>query len=382
MTEKSNQHSKLVYVIPHLSRDECEHFAHIPALLAELGKNVDVIAVVERGAPPARLDGVRDVVKVTGRTRAGRLLSTVNVIRRCSAAGYDTYFLRYSQLFLAALVVTRPFFRHRILLWRSGISDVVQPELRRSLRHRLQNAINRAQLRFVHRFVTGPESMVTYMSRRWRVPLGKMCLLYNDVDTKRFTPLPLTERKAVRTGLGWREDEFVILFVHRLSYRKGARLLAPLLHSLLSKADFPVRLVVVGDGPERARIEQSAADPALRGRMQLMGALPNHHLPKIYGAADCLLMPSLEEGFPRVLLEAMSAALPVVSTNAGGSVDVLSPHYPFVAGVGDVSGLVHHLMAVAQMSTAEREALGARLRARVQANYSTENVAAMLQGLL
>ncbi|MFC6086326.1 glycosyltransferase family 4 protein [Sphaerisporangium aureirubrum] len=382
MTMAVESRPRLVYVIPHLSEHESEHFAHIPALLAELGKRVEVAAVVERGAPPERLDGVRLLVRVGGTGRITRVLGTLSAVRRCAAAGHDTYFLRYSRLFLAVLIVTRPLYRHRILLWRSGISDVAPPEVGRTPARVLNDLVNWTLLRFVHRFVTGPESMVGYMSRRWRVPPGKMALLYNDVDATRFAPLPADHRRKARADLGWAEDEFVILFVHRLSYRKGARLLGPVFRRLVARVDVPVRLVVVGDGPDRPDVEQAARAPELRGRMLVVGALPNHELPRMYAAADCLLMPSLEEGFPRVIVEAMAAALPVVCTDAGGSGDVIGPDHPYISRVGDTAALLRHLEAVIALPAAERAALGDRLRARAGEQFSPARVAAMLQGLL
>ncbi|MGH3388475.1 MAG: glycosyltransferase family 4 protein [Actinomadura sp.] len=381
MTRAAGKPSNLVYVIPHFASDESDHFAHIPALLAELGERVDLAAVVERGTAPARLGGVRLLLQVPGRTKAGRFVGTLRTVVSCSAAGYDTYFLRYSRLFLVGLIVTYPLFRHRVLLWRSGISNVIEPERRGSLRPRLDDAVNRLLLRFVHRLVTGPESMVDYMARQWDVPRAKICLLYNDIDADRFTPLPPAERARTRARLGWRDEEFVILFVHRLAYRKGVRLLGPILRALLHE-DVPVRLVVAGDGPDRGRVEQAAADPRCQGRMDVLGAVPNRELPELYGAADCFLTPSHEEGFPRVLLEAMATALPVVTTDAGGSRDVIGTDYPYVAGVGDLDGLVRHLLSVIRLPAAERQALGDRLRARAQAEFSPRRVAGMLEDLL
>jgi glycosyltransferase involved in cell wall biosynthesis len=224
--------------------------------------------------------------------------------------------------------------------------------------------------------------MVEYASRQWRMPRSKICLLYNDVDTDRFAPLPPPERQRARARAGWRDDEFVILFVHRLSYRKGARRLAPIFHTVLSAMTTPVRLVVIGDGPDRDRVERAAADPRFAGRMQILGAVPNRELPEMYAAADCLLMPSLEEGFPRVLLEAMAAGLPLVTTDAGGSADVVGPDYPYVAPVGDLDLLTGHLLSVAALPATERHALGHRLRARAQAEFSPQRVAGMLEDLL
>ncbi|MGP3966391.1 glycosyltransferase family 4 protein [Streptomyces sp. 6N223] len=384
---------RLVYVVPHLSETESEHFAHIPALLAALGERVDVAAAVERGTPPARLPGVRLLLRVPGRGRLGRVLGTALTIHRCARAGYRTYFLRYSTLFVIALILTRPLYRHRILLWRSGLPDVREPEQRKTLGDRARDAVNRATARLVHCLVTGPETMVPRMAGLWGVPRHRMRLLYNDVDARRFTPLDEAERARVRARLGWDEEEFVMLFVHRLSYRKGVRLLTPLLGAVRSAVEdgvdgadgasrTRVRLAVAGDGPERARLAREAADPALGGRMRLLGAVPNRDLPELYAAADCVVMPSYEEGFPRVLLEAMASATPVVTTNAGGSADVVGAGYPYVAPVGDLDTLVAHVRAVAATPPAERRALGLRLRERAEREFSPERVAAMLHALL
>ncbi|MXM63470.1 glycosyltransferase [Streptomyces sp. HUCO-GS316] len=377
---------RLVYVVPHLSQDESEHFAHIPALLAALGKRVDVAAAVERGSPPARLAGVRLLLRVPGRGRLGRVLGTALTVHRCARAGYRTYFLRYSTLFVIVLVLTRPLYRHRVLLWRSGLPDVRAPEQPRTLRLVAREFVNRVTARLVHCLVTGPETMVPIMAGLWGVPRHRMRLLYNDVDAERFAPLGTTERRDARARFGWADDEYVLLFVHRLSYRKGARLLAPLLEAVL-RGDGPasgarVRLVVAGDGPERSRLEGEAEAPELNGRMQLLGAVPNHDLPELYGAADCVVMPSYEEGFPRVLLEAMASGTPVVTTNAGGSADVVGGDYPYVAEVGDLDALVAHVRSLMSAPDADRRAWGQRLRRRAQTEFSPERVAAMLHAML
>ncbi len=377
----------LVYVVPHLSQNESEHFAHIPALLAALGARIDLAAAVERGSPPERLAGVRLLLRVPGRSRLGRVLGTALTIHRCARAGYRTYFLRYSTLFVTVLILTYPLYRHRILLWRSGLPDVREPERSKLLRHRLQDILNRVTARAVHCLVTGPETMVPIMAGLWGVPRHRMRLLYNDVDASRFAPLDTEARHTARKQFGWTGDEFVMLFVHRLSYRKGARLLAPLLAevSRVVEAADPearVRLVVAGDGPERPRLEREASDPLLGGRMQLLGAVPNRDLPELYAAADCVVMPSYEEGFPRVLLEAMACGTPVVTTDAGGSRDVVGADYPCVARVGDLDGLVAHLRSLAAMPPEDRCALGLRLRRRAQEKFSPQRAAEIIEAML
>ncbi|MER6614219.1 glycosyltransferase family 4 protein [Streptomyces xantholiticus] len=378
---------RLVYVVPHLTDDESEHFAHIPALLAALGTRVDVAAAVERGRPPARLAGVRLLLRVPGRSTIARLLGTALTIHRLSRAGYRTYFLRYSTLFVIVLILTRPLYRHRILLWRSGLPGVRAPEQARTVRLRAHESVNKITARLVHCMVTGPETMVPLVADLWGVPRHRMRLLYNDVDAGRFAPLDRAARGEARTRLGWADDEFVVLFVHRLSYRKGVRLLSPLVDAVAEAPEAQasgvrVRLVVAGDGPERSRLEREAADAARSSHMQLLGAVPNRDLPRLYAAADAVVMPSYEEGFPRVLLEAMASGTPVVTTDAGGSVDVVGSDYPYVAPVGDLDALAGHLRSLMTTTSAQRQELGQRLRHRAQSEFSPDRVAAMLHGLL
>lgn len=378
-TGPSPSREKIVYVIPHLSSEESEHFAHIPAFLEALGKRVDLVALVERGTPPEKLPGAQMVVSAVGRNRIGRLFGAIRAVRLCARAGYRTYFLRYSRFFLIVLIVTYPFFRSRVFLWRSGTADLIERGRRKTLRQRLNDELNQVLSRCVHAFVTGPESMIPVMRARWRTPAHKMRLLYNDIDSDRFVPLSPGERAEVRRRQGWGDDEFVILFVHRLSFRRGTRLLAPLLDRIGADLGCSVRLVVVGDGPDRSLLEQqSVTRPGLR----ILGAVPNQDLPPLYGAADCFLMPSYEEGFPRVLLEAMSSALPIVTTGAGGSADVVGTDYPFICDVGDLKGLTEKVAEVARLPLAEREALGGRLRARAQDEFSPQRVAQMLEDIL
>jgi glycosyltransferase involved in cell wall biosynthesis len=153
----------------------------------------------------------------------------------------------------------------------------------------------------------------------------------------------------------------------------------PILDSVAAALRRPVRLVVVGDGPDRLHLERLACR---RPNLEILGSVPNSDLPRLYGAADCFLMPSYEEGFPRVLLEAMSSALPIVTTRAGGSSEVVGPGYPFVCDVGDVAGLARQVVEVECLPQHEYSALGSRLRDRARSEFSPQRVARMLEDIL
>jgi len=122
---------------------------------------------------------------------------------------------------------------------------------------------------------------------------------------------------ALKARLGLKEGERVILAVGRLSFEKGhADLVAALgeLKRLDPALDF--KLVVAGDGPERARAEEAAGALSLSDRVVFAGHTSD--VRPFYALADVLALPSHSEGSPNVLLEAMAAGVPVAATRVGG----------------------------------------------------------------
>ena len=85
-----------------------------------------------------------------------------------------------------------------------------------------------------------------------------------------------------------------------------------------------VDLAIVGDGPERPRIEALARRLGVADRLRLLGRMPQQQLPEIYSAADLLVHPSSREGWPNVLLESMACGTPVVATNFDGPAEIVA----------------------------------------------------------
>ena len=144
-------------------------------------------------------------------------------------------------------------------------------------------------------------------------PPDKVTVLRNGVDLDAFRP---ADRAAARAELGL--DGPTLLSVGHLVERKGHdRVVAALRH-------LPEwRLLIVGDGPERGRLEALASEPGLAGRVRLLGARPHRDLPAIYTAADALVLASSREGWANVLLEAMACGTPVVASPIPGNPEVV-----------------------------------------------------------
>ena len=108
-----------------------------------------------------------------------------------------------------------------------------------------------------------------------------------------------------------------LVSVGRLSPEKAQDTLLDAL-AILRDTDVKFHCTLVGEGPMRRSIEARAAQLDLHAHLTLTGALPPDRVAEIYGKADVIVLSSISEGVPIVLMEAMSHALPVVATRVGG----------------------------------------------------------------
>lgn len=133
------------------------------------------------------------------------------------------------------------------------------------------------------------------------------------------------------------------------------------------------RLLIAGEGPERQRLAETAADLGLDGAVELHGALTD--VPAFLGEIDILVHPSRQEGLPLAVLEGMAAALPVIASDLSAIRRVLDDgRLGLLVPPGDVSALSAAMVRLAD-DPARREALGRESRTHVEARYSCERMA-------
>lgn len=153
---------------------------------------------------------------------------------------------------------------------------------------------------------------------------ARVTVLRNGVDTDLFRPP--ADRAALRGEMGFAGP--TLLSVGLLIPRKRHHLTLGALRHLPDH-----RLVVLGEGPERARLEALARELGVADRVALPGARPHAELPRWYGAADAMVLASEREGWANVLLESMACGTPVVATPAWGMAEaVCAPEAGLVLG--------------------------------------------------
>jgi teichuronic acid biosynthesis glycosyltransferase TuaC len=144
-----------------------------------------------------------------------------------------------------------------------------------------------------------------------RAPL----LIYLGRDTDRF--VPSEDRLAVREAMGILPDEIVAVYVGALKSMKGMDELAEA-SGRLFREHRNFRLICIGDGPAREKLELLQESCQAREQVLLAGMVSPGNVPRYLQAADFFVFPSYSEGMPQAVLEAMNCGLPVVATRVGG----------------------------------------------------------------
>lgn len=203
----------------------------------------------------------------------------------------------------------------------------------------------------------------------------------NGVDTHRFHPATGETRAALRSALGLPDDRPIALYVGVLDERKNIEWLA---RQWVDNRAWGTGALLLAIGP------QSRDDPqgVLRNRLVALGAAAPEifqlrgFTPEIlpyYQSADVLVLPSLKEGLPNVVLEAMACGLPCVAARASGSRELIQEgRTGFTYQHGDVDGLV---LALRQCLGPEGRGIGTEARRHVETRYSIEAVADRYEAL-
>ena len=146
----------------------------------------------------------------------------------------------------------------------------------------------------------------------WRV-----FLCYNGTDPRQFRP-DRGLREATRQNMGIPRDALVLLMVATVNRQKGIWLGIQAFHDLA--VTWPsLHLVIVGEGPDRPRLEATLQGTSFVGRAHFVGAIPLPETAAHFAASDLLIYPTLRpEGLPNAIVQAMAAGLPVVATDRGG----------------------------------------------------------------
>ncbi|MBK5006088.1 glycosyltransferase family 1 protein [Pseudomonas sp. S32] len=216
-------------------------------------------------------------------------------------------------------------------------------------------------LRWFHRRTA--VTLVPSLSQRLELErrgFERLALLARGVDAGLFHPA--RRNQALRAGWGLGPEDIAVLHVGRLAVEKNLGLLAPSMHALQqAHPQCRLRLIVVGDGPQRAALQQQMPDAIFCGA-QRGEALAEH-----YASGDLFLFPSLTETFGNVVLEAMASGLAVVAYDeAAAAQHIRHGHSGALAMPGDQAAFMD---AACWLLEEEETLRRVRLNARQHASH-------------
>ena len=241
---------------------------------------------------------------------------------------------------------------------RGGDVPGLVPEL--NLVHNLVAPLRRLVLKHARAVVSNSEGLRKLSEAEDRHPVR---VIANGVDTEFFRP-EVTSSVPL-------EQPLRILFAGRLQKQKNLTFLFEQL-ARLPAGTFELHLV--GDGPEKRHLEDLAAHLGIEDAITWHGWVPRKALPALYRSADCLVNPSLYEGMPNIVLEAMACGLPVIASKVpGNDALVRDGETGFLFGLQDPAGLTSALIQLRDADLCRR--LGACGRARAAQFFSWKTVA-------
>lgn len=249
------------------------------------------------------------------------------------------------------------------------------------LKMQLYNRLNRWSLPTCDRVVTVCEAFAHQLTAREGVRPERIAVRHNSIKADGFTAARGgDEARRLRERHGVKEGERVVLAIGRLSREKGhADLITALGQLRRARPDIDFKLLVVGEGPERPRVERIAADEGVTDRVVFVGQVGD--VRPYYAAADVLALPSHSEGSPNVLLETMAAGVPAVAAAVGGVPEIATHEKTaLLVAPRDTAAMAESLARVLSDARLAGE-LAANASALVSADYSPEAYARSLFGI-
>lgn len=301
---------KLIYAVPRMDSHDATHFAYLSRFAEELEKEYDLATFVESG--------------IKGKNLFLRAFKTFRMMRAWYAQGYRVAYVHYS--FLTAWCAKRA--GMRVLYWNCGEPwNYTRPWWR--------EWFERHVYRKIDTLITGTEGLKKQYAQHYNIPLSRIEVMPNWIEIRNEKEeIRNEDKQQLQKKLNISESSKIILFVHRLSKRKGAHHLPEILNTLRNEN---IVLLIAGEGPERENIQLLITNYQLQDKVRFLGPIPHSQLLNYYLLSDMFLMPSDEEGFPHVLLEAMAAGLPFVATDVGGVREIVPKEvYPYIVPAGDV----------------------------------------------
>jgi len=260
--------------------------------------------------------------------------------------------------FLAKKLLKKPY-----IVWGRG-TDVY-------LRWFIEKLISRSVLKNADAVISLTEDMKQEMQKIYN---RQIFVIPNGVELRKFENL---SKESARRKLHVEANEKIILFAGRLHFLKGVRYLIEAMDVVRNEV-VKTRLILVGDGGERDYLEGIVKELNLEGYITFVGQVSHEEVPYYMIAADAFVLPSLSEGFPVVILEAMASGLSIIATRVGGLPEVVRDRENgFLVEPKNSQQIAEKILTLLK-DDKEREKISSNNKRKAM-EYSWDNITSMLE---
>lgn len=195
----------------------------------------------------------------------------------------------------------------------------------------------------------------------------KISVIYNGLELSDDRP---TDISSLRQNMHIGNDSFILLTIASLEIKKGHIFLLNTVEILKGKG-YNIMLIIVGEGRERNRLEEEIINKRLNNEVILTGEKNN--ISELLSMSNLFILPSIWEGLPNALLEAMAAGLPVIATRVGGVPEVITDNETGLLVESKDSGALAEAIERMIKDGPLRERLAQRAKACVKKNFDIKN---------
>lgn len=355
---------RVVHVIDRLNVGGMESVAL--AVIAATRDRYDhmIIGLRERGELAARAETLGIPVESIGKRPGKDPAAYMRLYRRLRALAPDIVH-SYNIGALDAAMPARLAGCHRIVHAEHG-RDAADPDGA----NRKYRWLRRLMAPAISRFVPVSADLARWLEQDVRVPGTKIALIRNGIDTERFAPGRATDIPGLPA---WVEGTRVIGTVGRLDRVKGFDHLLEAMANLVKRKNRPpVHLIILGGGPEHARLAQRVVELELSGYVTLVGQRDDADLWLRH--FDVYVCSSIAEGIALTVLEAMASALPVVATAVGGNPELVADGETGLLVPARRPEALADALARVLADPERAQSMGEAARRRVQEHFSVESM--------
>lgn len=301
-----NNKKKLVYILPNFDLETDTHYFYLYGFIKKIAESFDLTLLIEKNnSDIGFFDNIKNIKVQKFDKGLLRVVENFFLILFLRLKGNKDFYIHYSQISAFNSSVISRLSGGRTFYWNCGMMWLFG-----------KKKFLKIILKMITHLVTGVDVLADGYAKNYNLKRSKIKIMPNWIDLKRFENI---EIDSILEKYKLSKDGKYVLFVHRLAKRKGAHHIKQIANAFQGQKD--TVFLIAGDGPYKKQLEQEII--SLKN-VTLLGKVPNKDIPSLMKVSKLFFMPSEEEGFPRVLLEAMAASLPYVAFDIGGVREISS----------------------------------------------------------